>query len=47
VCGYDYMGSSNVIEVYIRYLRRKLDSDHEPRLIHTVRSVGYILREDT
>lgn len=47
VWGYDYMGSSNVIEVYIRYLRRKLESDHEPRLIHTVRSVGYILREAT
>lgn len=45
VWGYDYMGSSNIIEVYIRYLRRKLEADHEPRLIHTVRGVGYILRE--
>jgi len=46
VWGYDYAGSSNVIEVYIRYLRRKLEADNEPRLIHTVRSVGYILREE-
>ena len=46
VWGYEYTGSSNIIEVYIRYLRRKLESESEPRLIHTVRSVGYIFRED-
>ncbi|MEM8501656.1 MAG: response regulator transcription factor [Cyanobacteria bacterium P01_D01_bin.1] len=46
VWGYEYMGSSNVIEVYIRYLRRKLESEKEIRLIHTVRSVGYIFREE-
>ncbi|MGJ3251458.1 MAG: response regulator transcription factor [Elainellaceae cyanobacterium] len=42
---YEYVGSSNIIEVYIRYLRRKLEINHERRLIHTVRGVGYVLRE--
>lgn len=46
VWGYDYIGSSNIIEVYIRYLRRKLEFKNNKRLIHTVRSVGYILRDD-
>ena len=46
VWGYHYAGSSNIIEVYIRYLRRKLETDTNKRLIHTVRSVGYILRDD-
>ncbi|MEM1309739.1 MAG: response regulator transcription factor [Cyanobacteria bacterium P01_H01_bin.153] len=45
VWGYDFMGESNVIEVYVRYLRLKIDSDHEKRLIQTVRGVGYVLRE--
>lgn len=45
VWGYDFDGESNVIEVYIRYLRSKLEADGEPRLIHTVRGVGYALRE--
>ncbi|NJO41846.1 MAG: response regulator transcription factor [Cyanobacteria bacterium CRU_2_1] len=45
VWGYDFMGDSNIIEVYIRYLRLKLEENHEKRLIHTVRSVGYVLRE--
>jgi len=44
VWGYDFMGDSNIIEVYIRYLRLKLEEDHESRLIHTVRGVGYVLR---
>lgn len=43
---YDYCGSSNMVDVYIRYLRRKLDEGHEKRLIHTVRGVGYVLREE-
>lgn len=47
VWGYDYLGSSNIIEVYIRYLRQKLEDSRENRLIHTVRNVGYILRETT
>ena len=45
VWGYDFIGESNVIEVYIRYLRLKIDGEHDKRLIQTVRSVGYVLRE--
>jgi DNA-binding response OmpR family regulator len=45
VWGYDYLGESNVIDVYIRGLRRKMDEGFEPRLIQTVRGVGYSLRE--
>ncbi len=46
VWGYDFMGDSNIIEVYVRYLRLKLEENHEPRLIHTTRGVGYALREE-
>jgi DNA-binding response OmpR family regulator len=46
VWGYDFGGESNIIEVYVRYLRQKLEANNEPRLIHTVRGVGYILREE-
>ena len=45
VWGYDFGGESNVLDVYIRYLRQKLESQGESRRIHTVRSVGYVLRE--
>jgi two-component system response regulator MprA len=45
VWGYDFGGESNIIEVYIRYLRQKLEVDGENRLIHTVRGMGYVLRE--
>jgi len=45
VWGYDFMGDSNIIEVYVRYLRLKLEAEKEPRLIQTVRSVGYVIRE--
>ena len=45
VWGYDLTQSSKTLDVYVSYLRRKLEADGEPRLIHTVRSVGYILRE--
>jgi len=45
VWGYDFMGDSNIIEVYIRYLRLKLEANNESRLIQTVRGVGYVLRE--
>lgn len=45
VWGYDFMGDSNIIEVYIRYLRLKLEANKETRLIQTVRSVGYVLRQ--
>ncbi len=45
VWGYDFMGDSNIIEVYVRYLRLKLEEKGEKRLVHTVRGVGYALRE--
>ena len=45
VWGYDFMGDSNIIEVYIRYLRLKLEANQERRLIQTVRGVGYVLKE--
>ncbi|WP_448603114.1 winged helix-turn-helix domain-containing protein, partial [Thermoleptolyngbya sp.] len=45
VWGYDFMGESNVIEVYVRYLRLKIEDEGEKRLIQTVRGVGYVLRE--
>ena len=46
VWGYDFIGDSNVIEVYIRYVRIKLEENNEKRLIHTVRGVGYVLRDE-
>jgi len=45
VWGFDFPTSGNALEVYIGYLRRKTEADGEPRLIHTVRGVGYVLRE--
>jgi two-component system response regulator MprA len=45
VWDYDFGGESNIIEVYVRYLRTKLEADGEPRLLHTVRGVGYAMRE--
>ncbi len=45
VWGYDFGGESNVLDVYIRYLRQKLETGDETRLIHTVRGVGYVLRD--
>jgi two-component system response regulator MprA len=45
VWDYDFGGESNIIEVYIRYLRQKLEVGEEARLIHTVRGMGYVLRE--
>ncbi|MGZ3582176.1 MAG: response regulator transcription factor [Ktedonobacterales bacterium] len=45
VWGLDFEGSTNVMEVYIGYLRSKLEAEGEPRLIHTVRGVGYVLKE--
>jgi len=46
IWGYDFGGESNIIEVYVRYLRSKLEDAGEPRLIQTVRGVGYALREE-
>jgi two-component system response regulator MprA len=45
VWGYDFGGESNVLDVYIRYLRQKIEDKGEIRLIHTVRGVGYVMRE--
>lgn len=45
VWGYDFVGDSNVLDVYIRYLRNKIDYPYETKLIHTVRGVGYTLKE--
>ncbi len=46
IWNYDYEGSSNMIDVYIRYLRKKIDDPFEKKLIHTVRGAGYVLREE-
>jgi two-component system response regulator MprA len=46
IWGYDFGGESNILEVYVRYLRSKLEAANEPRLIQTVRGVGYALREE-
>jgi two-component system, OmpR family, response regulator MprA len=46
VWGYDFGESSNSIHVYLGYLRRKLEAEGEPRLLHTVRGVGFVLREE-
>ena len=44
---FDYAGGSNVIDVYIRYLRKKIDEGYEQKLIHTVRGAGYVLRTES
>lgn len=46
VWGYSYAGETNVVDVYVRYLRSKIDDAHHVKLIHTVRGVGYVLKED-
>lgn len=46
VCGYDYLGETNVIDVYVRYVRSKIDDVYKVRMIQTVRGVGYVIRED-
>ena len=45
VWGYDYYGDTNVVDVYIRYLRSKIDDPFDRKLIHTIRGVGYSLRD--
>ena len=47
VWNYNFGGESNIIEVYVRYLRQKLEQGEEARLLHTVRGVGYVLREES
>ena len=46
IWNFEYEGGTNVVDVYIRYLRKKLDDGFEPKLIHTVRGAGYVLREE-
>jgi DNA-binding response OmpR family regulator len=46
VWGYEYLGETNVVDVYVRYLRNKIDEDHDKKLLHTVRGVGYVLKEE-
>ncbi len=46
VWGYDFGGNENVLETYVKQIRQKLEADGEPRLVHTVRGVGYVLREE-
>lgn len=46
VWNFDYEGGTNVVDVYIRYLRKKIDEGQEKKLIHTVRGLGYVLREE-
>ncbi|MGN1400038.1 MAG: response regulator transcription factor [Bacillus sp. (in: firmicutes)] len=45
VWSYEYEGASNIVDVYIRYLRKKIDNGHDPKLIHTIRGAGYVLRD--
>ncbi|NLU68023.1 response regulator transcription factor [Streptomyces sp. HNM0574] len=47
VWGFDFEPSSNSLDVYVMYLRRKTEAGGEPRLVHTVRGVGYVLKDDT
>ena len=46
VWNYDYEGGTNVVDVYIRYLRKKIDIDYDQKLIHTVRGRGYVIRDN-
>lgn len=46
IWNYDYEGSSDVIKVYIHYLRKKIDEDFEIKLLHTIKNVGYVIKED-
>ncbi len=45
VCGYDYVGETNIIDVYVRYIRSKIDDRFGIHFIHTVRGVGYVIKE--
>jgi DNA-binding response OmpR family regulator len=46
IWNYDYAGGTNVVDVYMSYLRRKVDGDFDQKLIHTVWGAGWVLRED-
>jgi DNA-binding response OmpR family regulator len=47
VCGYDYAGETNIVDVYIRYLRSKIDDVFGVKMIRTVRGVGYVIQSGT
>ena len=47
VCGFDYVGETNVIDVYIRFLRSKIDEVYRVKMIHTVRGVGYVIKSES
>jgi len=47
VWGYDFAGDTNIVDVYIRYVRKKVDASFDKPLIHTVRGIGYVIREQT
>ncbi|MGO4373352.1 helix-turn-helix domain-containing protein, partial [Paenibacillus sp. MCAF20] len=47
VWGYDYAGNTNVVDVYIRYVRKKIDEGYDTELIHTVRGIGYCIKDAT
>ena len=46
VCGYDYLGETTVIDVYVRYLRSKIDEVYGIKMIQTVRGVGYVIKSE-
>lgn len=46
VWGYDYMGDTNVVDVYVRYIRSKIDDKYSKKIIHTVRGVGYLIKDE-
>ena len=46
VCGYDYLGETNIVDVYVRYLRSKIDDVFDIKMIQTVRGVGYVIKSD-
>lgn len=43
--GYDFVADTNVVDVFVGYLRRKFETEGQPRILHTVRGVGFVLRE--
>lgn len=46
VCGYDYMGETNLVDVYVRHLRNKLDEKYDVKIIKTIRGVGYVIKDE-
>ena len=46
VCGYDYMGETNLVDVYVRHIRNKLDEKYDGKMIKTVRGVGYVIKDE-